>query len=72
MGKRKRRKRRKRQTLTESLEIDGRLIVDYVQSLQTAKDSADAMRQLDKIESMTKAIRWYVVRATAPQGETDG
>ena len=65
--------KRKRQTLTESLEIDGRLIVDYVQSLQTAKDSADAMLQLDKIESMTKAIRWYVVRAsTAPQGETDG
>lgn len=55
--------------LAESLEIDGEVIVDCVRRLQTAKDSADALEWLEKIRSMTEAIRRYINRAAPTTGD---
>ena len=59
-------------TLTESLEIDGELIVDYVRELQRVGDSEKAIHWLKKIQEMSRAMLWYVRKAAPTEGEKDG
>ena len=59
--------------IQKAIEIDGGLIVGYVWELRMAKGSAAAICWLEKIDEMTKAMRWYIRRDRLKgEGKADG